>query len=835
MNFHLVLKLVLRDWRAGELRLLLVSLLVAVGIVAAITMTVGRLQSAMMLEAASYLAADRVISGGKPIPEAFIDAADQNELAMSHTLTFTSMVVAQSTDARTQLVSVKAVDDEYPLRGTLKVTDEPFGWGDATEDVPDPGKVWLDSRLFPALGVELGDRVQVGYADFEISRVLTHEPDRGGSMWDMGPRLLMNIADVPATQVVQPGSRLNYKLLLSGERAGLDSVFETIREDLRPDYDWEDVRRSVAQIGRALDRAERFFLIGGSLAVLLAGVAIALSAQRYASRHINHVGILKTLGATPNDVLFAILGVLLLIGLVGMTLGYAAGSALHYFLVWNFRELLPAELPGVGFRPLILSTVTGLICLFTFALPQFLALKNISPLRVLRRDIADGATSKLVTYSFAAIGSVSLLIWYAENVLLVVGLLVGISLTCLVFSGIALVLLKGGRVVGAEAGSVWRLALAGLQRRRGSNTGQIIVFGLAIMMLLIIFLLRTTLIEEWQAQLPDELPNHFLLNVTNAQVEGVEAFLDEHAVYDGFLLPMLPGRVVAVNNENVRTYQENIQGTVRRMSGPRLSSTRQLTYLEDLPNENKVVKGDWWDPNTGAHEVSIEDSYAYRWDLDIGDELTFQVAGSEVTATVTSIRSLQWESFQPNFFMILSPAALREVPATFITGFHLADEDKRYVQDLISQFPTITVIDVGSIIEQVQSILSRATQAVEWVLYLVLGGGVLVLIAAIQSGRDYRMREYALIRSLGGSRNLISGSLIAEFTFLGAMAGLVAVCGAELSMWFIEGVIFEFDYTPRPMLWILGPLMGMVIILSVGYLGTRQLVSTPPIAVLRDF
>lgn len=833
MSFFLIGKLVLRDWRAGELRLLLVSLVVAVGIVAGITMTVGRLQQAMMLEAASYLAADRVIEGGKPIPQRFVEEAGNRGLEMANTLGFSSMVVPKADESRTQFVSVKAVDGNYPLRGTLKVAEEPFTIGSATPNVPRMGTVWLDSRLFPALGVELGDTVSVGYADLVIEEVLTYEPDRGGSMWDMGPRLLMNLGDVEQTQVVQPGSRLQYKFLVAGDRVDLDALFESIRGDLRPDFRWTDVRRSVAQIGRALDRAERFFLIGGSLAVLLAGVAIALSAQRYAARHINHVGILKTLGATPNDVMWGVLGVLGLIGCAGIVLGYLAGSAVHFYLVWHFQHLLPPELPDIGYRSLILSSVTGLICLFTFALPQFWALRNISPLRVLRRDIADRAHSRLITYGFAAVGSVGLLIWYAEDVELVVGLMVGIAITCAVFSVVAMLLLKGGRVVGTQAGSVWRLALAGLQRRSGSNTGQIIVFGLAIMMLLIIFLLRTTLLEEWQAQLPDDLPNHFVINVTKDQVEGVESFLDSHAGGQGFLLPMLPGRIIAVNGEDVQKYQE--EPGRRRGGGPRLSSSRQLTYLNDLPNENRVIEGRWWDPNTTEHEVSIEKDYASTWGLELGDVLTFLVSGTEVEAKVTSVRTLVWESFQPNFFMILSPSALQELPATFITGFHLEDEAKRHVQELISDFPTITVIDVGAIIEQVQTILSRATQAVEWVLYLVLAGGVLVLIAAIQSGRDHRMREYALIRSLGGSKNLITGSLVAEFAFLGGMAGLVAVCGAELSMGFIEQVIFEFDYNPRPMLWFLGPLMGISIILSVGYLGTRKLVSTAPIVILRDF
>ena len=831
MNMSLIFRLVFRDWRAGELHLLLASLLVAVGTVTTITMTISRIQSAMVLESASFLAADRVVDSGNPIPDGFYAAAREEGLTISEMMQFQSMVLSGSNNARTQLASIKAVDDSYPLRGFLKAARSPFGEGTSTTDVPAIGSVWLESRLFPALGVLLGDEIQVGYAKLKVDRVLISEPDRQFSMMDMAPRILMRIEDVESTGVVQPGSRLNYRLLLNGENASLDRMFGTIREDLGRDIRWRDVRGAEPRIGRALDRAESFFLIGGSMAVLLAGVAIALSAHRYANRHFDHVGIMKTLGATPNEILLSCIGILALLGLMGVALGLLVGTLVHLGLVWQFGHLLPPELPGLNARPFLMGSVTGLICLFAFALPPFLRLRNISPLQVIRRDTESTITSSLLTYTVGAIGSVALLIWYSGSVLVTFWLLLGIVLVSVGFGVVAIVLLRGGRLVGMQAGNIWRLALAGLQRRYKENTAQIIVFGLAIMLLLIMQLLRTSLISEWQAQLPTDTPNHVLLNVVSGQEEGVAEFLDKYAT-KSYLVPMYRGRIIEVNGENVVEYQRSVGafGT-----GPRLSSTRELTWATTFPEDNTLISGEWWDENTTEHLVSIEDEYASNWGLKLGDELKFRVFGEEMTAKIASVRGVEWqENFRPNFFMILSPPLLKDLPASYMSFFFLPDENKRYITELISQFPTITVIDVDTILRQVQTIIDRVTTAVEWVLFLVMGSGALVLIASIQSSRDLRMKEHALLRSLGGTRNLISGSLTAEFALLGAMAGVVGVIGAECTVYLIESQILDLPYAIRPHLWALGPAIGAVIIAVVGYFGTRKLVKQPPMRILRE-
>ena len=827
MNLRLASRMAWRDWRSGELGLLLAALLVAIGTVTAISLFVDRLHQALLLESANFLAADRYIGGSRPIPDEFRQAAENRGLDAADVLSFPSMVFAG--DDRNQLVAVKAVSEDYPLRGTLITGTEPFARGAPVDDVPPPGEIWIDSRLFPALGVGLGDTVEVGMAALKVSRVLVKEPDRGGSFFDLGPRLLMNLADVPATEVVQPGSRIGYRLLLRGP----DAALEALREELavEPEFRWVGIRESSPRIGAALDRAESFLLLGGLLAVLLAGVAVALSAHRYSRRHYDHVGIFKTLGAGPARILYGYLGILGVVGAVSVVLGLAAGGALHLLVIEALDTLIPVELPPPSLRPFALGAATGLICALAFAMPPLLHLKNISPMRVIRRDLGAPPVSEWLTYGGAAAGSLTLLIWYSGSLMLTLWTLLGTLAVLLAFGALAWLLLHGGRAIGMQAGSVMRLALSGLQRRHRENIAQILIFGLAIMLLLVLVLLRTALIDEWRSALPDDVPNHFLMNVTPDQLAPVNALLDANTERQGPLYPMIRGRVVSVNGEDAQAWQDRQRSADE--PGPRLSSERNLTWTEALPEDNELIEGEWWQPDDNRALVSLEDEYARELGLEVGDRLAFDVGGQPVEAEVASLRRLEWESMQPNFFIILSPAALKDLPATYMTSFFLPREEKRFLNQLLSEYPTITVIEIDAIVEQIQSIVDRVTQAVELVLALVVASGCLVLIASIQASRDARMREHALVRTLGGARSLIRGSLAAEFAVLGAFSGLVAVVGAEVTVALLQSQIFELPASAHPWLWLLGPLVGAGLILAVGLVGTRRLVSSPPMLVLR--
>ncbi len=827
MNFSLIRRMAMRDIRSGEMGLLLIALVVAVGTVTSISLFVDRLHQALLLESANFLAADRQVSSSNPIPPEFRVEAEERELEVVQTMVFPSMVFVGDEN---QLVSVKAVESGYPLRGKLIVTDEPFARGAPTQDIPAPGEVWLDSRLFPALGVGLGEKIEVGLAELTVGRVLVAEPDRGGSFFDLGPRLLMNMADVPATEVVQPGSRIRYRMLLKGEESALEDLKENI--DLGVNFRWVSIRESSPRIGSALDRAESFLLLGGLLGVLLAGIAVALSAHRYAARHFDHVAVLKTLGSTPKQILFGYLSILLLVGSVAIALGLAAGGLLHVAIVELLRSLIPVALPPPGMRPFFLGTATGLICALSFAMPAFMHLKDISPMRVIRRDIGVAPLSQWISYGAAAAGSVLLLVWYTKSLFLTMWTLVGALAVVIVFGTLALMLLKGSRIAGMQARSGWRLALSGLQRRRRENTAQILIFGMAIMLLLVLVLLRTALVTEWRAQVPENAANHFVMNIAADEVESVQKLIDEGATAGDFLYPMIRGRVTAVNGVDSKEYQEALP----REWGddpPRLRSERNLTWIEEAPENNEIIEGAWWDPNAGIAEVSLERDYAEDFALKIGDMLTFDVGGQAFDARVSSIRSLEWESMSPNFFIILSPGALESFPATYMTSFYLERSEKRFLNTLLSSHPTITVIEIDALIEQVKSIVDRVTQAVELVLALVLASGCLVLFASIQASRDARMAEHALVRTLGGTRKLIGGSLFAEFLVLGAFAGVVAVVGAEVIVAVLQEQVFELDMRAHPWIWPVGPFAGACIIVAVGLFGSRTLVNSPPMMVLR--
>ena len=833
MSPMFALRLAARDGRSGELRLLLASIVVAVASVTAVALFADRLQQALLAESTTFLGADRIIGSSRPVPDAFRDAATARGLTQTDTVAFPSMLfTSDAADARNQLVSVKAVGEGYPLRGVVRVAEEPFAPGRVVDTVPEEGEAWLDSRLFPALGLSLGDTVAIGRLQLRISAVLVSEPDRGGSVFDLGPRVLMRVEDVPASGIVQPGSRVSYRLLLAGDAAALDGLHAELEPALAPNYRWRGVKDSNRSIGDALERAESFLLLGGLLAVLLAGVAIALSAHRYARRHYDHVGVLKTLGATPADVFWGFLGALGAVGAVGVAAGLALGTIVHFGIVAILGAYLPVALPAPGWRPLALGTSTGFICLLAFALPPLAALRNISPMRVLRRDFQASAASQAATYGSAAVGALGLLFWYSDGIWLTLWALVGSLGVSAAFAIMGLGLLRGGRVAGMQAGSAWRLALSALQRRHRESVAQITIFGLAIMLLLVLLLVRTALLDEWRAQLPADAPNHFVMNVAEDEVAAVQALLAEHTNYNGRLFPMIRGRVTAVNDIAADEWER--QHAAPSMDGGHLRSERNLTWSDALPPNNTLTAGDWWPVDTQEALISLEDEYALEHGLDVGDELSFDIGGLAVQARVANLREVEWDSLQPNFFIIFSAAALPDFGATHMTSFHLEPGAKRFLNQLLSEHPTITVIEIDAIVRQVRSIVERVTQAIELVLALVLGAGALVLIASIQASHEARMREHALVRTLGGTMRLIAGALTSEFAALGAFAGVVAAAGAEVTTYILQTQVFRLGYAPQPWLWLVGPAVGAVLITLVGGIGARRLVRSPPALVLRE-
>ncbi|MFM1896430.1 MAG: hypothetical protein RLZZ385_1504, partial [Pseudomonadota bacterium] len=527
-----------RDWQGGELKLLFLALVMAVTSVSGIALFTDRLEKALLLESANMLAADRVLSGRQQPPREWLAEAEARGLRTAETLSFTSMAFS---DDGQMLVGAKAVSDGYPLRGEVIVAERPFTDGVPIAGGPAPGEVWLESRVLPALQIAVGDTVYVGEAALRVGRIIITEPDRqqGGMVDNAGPRLMLNIADVPATNVIQLGSRVSYRYLFAGEQATLDEFAEWLRAESDGGFRLRDVRDESEEVADALNKAESFLLLGSLFAVLLAGVAIALTAKRYSERHYDYVAILKTLGCTSSQITAIYLAIQGYLAAVAIAVGWLLGWLIHHGILRLLNSILLVDLPTAGLQPFVIGALTAIICLLSFALPPLLALRSIAPLRVLRKDIDQNKIGPNVPYVFGAIGTVFLVFWYSQDLVLASILVAAVAGIVVLLSALSYLLLRSGGSVGMKAGSAWKLAMSATRRRRKQNVLQVLVFSITIMALLVLTLLRTDLIDDWQAQLPENTPNHFMMNVTREQIPGIQAFFRDNGVPENRFFPMI--------------------------------------------------------------------------------------------------------------------------------------------------------------------------------------------------------------------------------------------------------------------------------------------------------
>ena len=822
-GFSIALRMLRRDWRGGELGVLMAALVIAVAIVSGVNSFTERLQASLEQESHQFLAADMALTSPRAVPEEWLLEAEKQGIRQAETLVFPTMVFSSD---KMYLAGVKAVSDHYPLRGKLTMSAEAYGEPIEVAAGPKPGNVWLDSRLFPLLDVEIGDQLSVGEASFAITGAVRSEPDRGASFLGYGPRVLMHMADIASTEVVQPGSRVQYRFLFAGSDSALQGFSQWLESRLDHVQKILDVADGQPRISESLDRAEAFLLLAGSLGVVLAGVAIALAARRFSQRHYDYVAVMKSLGASTAQINFLYGFSFLTLGLLATLIGWFLGWSIQQVVYRMFEDLVPAVDVGSGYRPYLIGGVTGMVCLFAFAWPPLRRLAHVSPLRVLRRDVGAGALKQSWDYVLGVVAIMALMFWYSGDIKLTLAVQAGVLFSVFVITVIAFIFLRGGRTLGTRAGSAWRLAMAGLLRRGKENAVQAGVFSLAIMLLLILVLVRTSLIEEWRVQLPGNTPNHFILNVPVHQQQAVAKLMDGYDIVREPLYPMVRGRVSQVNGEATANQLD--------LEGDYLDREINLSWSEGLPEGNELLAGQWWQADTTKALVSMEQEIAERLGVSVGDKLVFQIGPEALAVEVSSIRKLDWNSMKPNFYMVLNPSALSSFPATYMTSFYLPPENKIFLNSFLRQFPTITVIEMDVVIDQVKSIIDQVTQAIELVLLVILFAGGLVLVAGLQSSLDQRLQENAIVRALGGRSSLIVGSLIIEFSSLGLLAGILATMGAELSVYFLQTLVLDMNYAPHPWLWLLGPLAGVLIIGGLGVWGCRKTISTAPILVLRE-
>ncbi len=815
-------KLLARNWRSGELSILLAAVVLAVALVVAMSGLMSRFEQMLTGQSSQLLGADLLVQGREPLAQGWRERATDMGLEIAQTVEFPSMIFGHG-DAMS-LASVKAVSDNYPLRGQLQIADRPYGSPEDIAHGPRPGEMWFESRLLGLLGVEVGDTVFVGEAGFVVGKVLRTEPDRGGSLFSLGPRAMMNIVDLAATDVLRPGSRASYSSLFAGTGAQIKQLKTALNREQLIAQRVIDANAGPSAVARAMNTARRYLLLAAGLGVMLAGTALVLAARRFVRRHEQDVAILKSLGATALVIRKAYGLMLLYVAAIGIVIGSVLGTALQTALIWRLR---PEAAFSLSLTPLLLGTLTALITLIAFAWPPIYRLGRANPLRVLRRDIDEQNRREYWDIAFGVLGLVFLMWYYSRDLAMALAVLAGVAIVVLLTALCTVVLLKGLRIIGMQAGSVWRLALSGLLRHRAANVLQVVVFALCFMLIFVLVLLRSTLLGDWRAQVPMGAPNHFLVNVHSQQVPEVKQQLSDLGLRGEGWYPMSRGRIVAINDQALPG--RDIAGDDRRAR----QRESNLSISRHIPAENTLIAGQWWGESPYENPVSLERGYAKDLGLSVGDTVTFQVGTQSLSATVASIRSLRWESLRPNFFVLFPPEALKDYPATWMTSFYLPPTQKSALNTLVKAFPTVSIIEVDAIIRQVQTLLAHITRVIEVIVYLMLAAGALVMLAAVRASVDVRRHESAVLRALGAPSRLLLGAQALEFAILGAVAAVLAIAGAECTAWLLHGQL-NLNYQPSLSQWPLALSVVMCVVTALGLASCYKAVRVSPVVVLRE-
>jgi putative ABC transport system permease protein len=825
---RLAMRMLSREWRSGELGVLLLALTVAVAALTGVGFLVSRISAVVAMQAGQVLAADIRLESLRPIEEAYLAAARQGGLEVAGTTGLLSVVFQGDAS---QLTDINAVTNGYPLRGRVMVADQPFAKGLPATSIPPPGEVWPDSRLLAALGGHIGGRLTVGAADLRVGRVLISRPDEGGTFTGLVPNLLMNAADMPRTQLIQPGSRATYAALFAGTPERVAAFKHWLRLHKRPEERLRDISTTSPQIKSAVDRAGRFLSLASLVAVLLCATAVGMSARRYVRRHLDTVALLKTLGATRGFTVWLTTLQLLAVALLSAAIGSAIGYAAQVWLVYALHGLLAGgiEPPAASLVPVGMGLLTAIALLGGFALPPLLQLARVPAIRVLRRDI--GPPQPLVLLAFGpAVAVVALLIyWVVLDWTLFLGFSAGLAAFIVVLgvSG-AMLVMAAGRLR-ARAGIAWRYGIASLSRRRADSILQIVAFGTGIMALLLLGIIRTDLDGDWRQSLPADLPNYFFINIPGASRDAFISYLRARGARTSRVLPMIRGRLTAIDGRPV----QNMHFTGHR--GEEFANREQnLTWSAELGADNRVVAGHWWTPaDDGQPLVSVSTEFEQWLGLRLGDRLTFDIAGESFTVRVASVRKVKWDSFRPNFFIVFAPGVLNKVAGTYLTSAYVAPGATRSLAGLAHQFPSVSIFDIDDLLADVRSVLDKAVLAVQSVFAFTLLAGLTVLLAAVQSSRDERRYESAMLRTLGASRRTVLQSVLAEFAALGILSGLIAAAGASVAAYFLTTRVLDLRYVFSPWACVVGLVGGALVVVVSGWLATRSVVRQPPLATLR--
>lgn len=815
-----------RDWRTGPFRLLMLAVILSVAGSSTVNFFIDRVQRLMEYRSNELLAADIRIEGSAPIPLQWRDYAEQLGLSMADITTMPSVIV---TEDDTLLTSVKAVSQGYPLRGGLKITPRRDAEERVADAIPLPGQVWVEPRLLDELEINVGDQVQLGDLQLTIAALITDEPDRSGNLLRLAPRVMINQADMKRSGLILPGSRVQYHLLLAGEAAAVGDYRQWLKSRIQNPWALRGLEQARPELRTALDRSERLFSLVSLIITLLAAVAIGIAAHLHSQRHKNNAAIMRCLGAGSRYLQGLFIAELLFVLPIALVIGGAIGLLGQEILLSFLSDYLPQDLPAPGIGPWLSALSIAVICLLGFALPPLLRVVHVPPMHTLRpTELAGKGLALRILPGLVAVALLFLIQGRDLQLLALLGL--GIVGLLLALAAVAWLVLHLAALTTVSAGSnSWRFALRNLMRRRYTTLLQAAALGIGLMSVLLIGLLQGQLVDEWQASLPKDAPNHFLINIAPDEAQDLAKDLAALNIDPPYLYPMTRGRLWAINGLRVNA-DDYASPRAQRLARREFN----LSSLGQERQDNVLLQGKWWTAeNIDQPLVSVESGIAGVFAIEVGDTLAFQVAGQVHKVTVANIREVDWGSFQPNFFMVMTPTVLESLPKTYITSFYLPEEARPAIPSILQNYPSVTMLDIDALINRVRGLLSQLTLALDWLFVFVLLAGGLIVLAAVELTREQRRKEIALMKALGGRRSQLVRAAFWEFVLLGSLSGISAAILAWGTGWALANYVLDLPYQPDILLAIIGIVLGSLTAILSGWPSVRKTLQHPPMAALK--
>lgn len=818
-------------WSSGEIRVLLFALILAVTATTAVSFFTDRLHRSMQTQGNVLLGADLVVNADHVIPVAYRAEAQRLQYQTSQALEFSSMVVKGE---RNELAEIKAVEQGFPLRGKLTIRDVQTPQTQKTADtIPALGTVWMEPSLAKKLDLKLGDEVSVGESQLKVAALLLQEPSRGGDMFNIAPRLLMNSTDVAATGLIQFGSRVKYQLLVaSADTPSIVQFADWLNPKLARGERVDDIRSARPEMRSALDKAQQFLGIASMVGVILAMVAMLLASIPYVQKSLDTYALMRCFGATKALITNILLYQTLLLALVGSVIGCVLGFAAQHGLAILAARLFLETLPSPGWTPVLLGLVTGFATLLTVVWPQLMRLRAVPALRILRHDLEGNVRGSGLLFAPAFLVLAGLVFWHSDDAKLasiVLAALAALVTVAGVLAWLGIRLLQSTFKQTAIFGVI-RLGLMGLRRRPALTVAQVVGVSMGLMAVLLLAFVRNDLLKTWQTSLPADAPNRFVINIQADQIPGINALLSAQGIDHAEILPMVRARLVSVNGKslNVADYEDE---RAKRLAEREFN----LSWAANMQSDNELVAGQWWRvEEAGKPLLSLEQGLADTLKLKLGDQLTYDVAGTPLTLTISSLRKVDWSSMHVNFFAVTPPKVLDGYAANYLTSFHLPAGKEDALNQLVRQFPNLTVINVAAVLEQLQGLISKMSYAIEFVFAFSLLAGVAVLYAALMATREERVRESTLMRVLGASRKQVVLAMLVEFLCVGLLASVVAMLFTNIAAYYLATLVLHIDYQFNLWLSVQGLLAAMVLVPFAAWLVARHQFNQPPRALLQS-